>query len=358
MQAVLGLFDGWTMTAETFIKPSDELGYNLGFRSLTAVEWEEYSEFFKQMRSRSESLHATADPDNLRLNVELYSEKEATALHANVAKYVVAKLPEPKKAKPDDYFVMHLTTPKAAMVKDRDGDEQVRWVWSFNLYRKCKGYHITAPDGQQFDVCGPTQVLGYGGTARFCGVLQVGAGRDRSRSAGQCQTGPDQAYPGLRTPGIPVGGQSIGHCAICMREQVVRGERMVLHGYQRPGRGYIIGNCFGTGYKPYELGADACVEYIPVLEAHKRHYQKLLAGLKGGKVNQFVQKKRNYRTGRDDDVVVNRGDPSFADMLTAEIKNTGDQISYIETDIAEMHKRVKNWKPGTLRRVEGLPGVA
>ncbi len=48
--AILGLFNGWKIEKAVFIKPSDELGYNSGFRADTEVHTEEYSETFKQMR--------------------------------------------------------------------------------------------------------------------------------------------------------------------------------------------------------------------------------------------------------------------------------------------------------------------
>ena len=34
------------------------------------------------------------------------------------------------------------------------------------------------------------------------------------------------------------------------------------HGYRRPGVGYIIGDCPGVGYEPYETGTGACDHYL------------------------------------------------------------------------------------------------
>ena len=50
-----------------------------------------------------------------------------------------------------------------------------------------------------------------------------------------------------------------GHCAVCDSPQKIRSGRMVLHGYARPGTGYIVGACLGVGFPPYELSADGCV---------------------------------------------------------------------------------------------------
>lgn len=239
-QLVLGLFPGWGMVKQDFIKASDDIGWNdLGFRGLTTIMLN------GSKRSLYTSSRRTEHPTRL---VESRSdEADAKALHEKVAEYVVAELPEPKRAKPDQYFVMNLTAPVAVLDKDGDTD----WVWSFDLFRKCKGYRITAPDGQHFDVCGPTKVLGYGGTQDFGAFFKWALGNTDLEASVNAALGLAKHVKASERPRVAVGDQIIGHCAICMNEQVVRNGVMVLHGYQRPGHGYIIGNCFGIAYPPY-----------------------------------------------------------------------------------------------------------
>jgi len=344
--AVLGLFDGWTVSKQTFIKPSDR-GDDLQKISIEVVELNHWT---KKVEPRRISLHAWPRGDTT-LQVVSHSKAEATALHAKVAQYVVARLPEPEKAKPDQFFIMNLTTPEVTKSKN-DGQT---WTWSFDLYRKCNGYRITAPDGQHFDVCGPTKVLGYTGTKDFSAFFKWALANTDLEAQVNARLGIDKHVKASERPRVPVGGQTIGTCAICFHEQVVRGDQMVLHGYQRPGHGYIIGNCFGVGYKPYELSADACVAYVPNLEAHKTHYTENLAALKQGKVSGFKETERDYRTGRDVVVITKKGDAEYPRKLAAAIANAEQQIRYVTQDITEMHKRIDQWKPVTLRRVEGLP---
>ena len=351
-QAILGLFPGWTMTKETFLKPSD-LAWRGGFRDLTSVPFERWSEPFQRMMQDSYSLNATASRPDVRLHVRSNSQEEADALYDNVKKYVVTTLPDPKKTKADQYFVMNLTEPKPQ--EDKNGETE--WVWSFDLLRKCQGYRITAPDGQHFDECGPVKVLGYTGTKDFAMFFKWALENTDLEASINAKLGLKKHLKASERPRVPVGGQTIGTCAICLNAQVVRNGGMVLHGYQRPGHGYVVGNCFGTNEHPYEVSANACVAYIPVLEGYKTGYQQKLANLKGGKVTQFVEKKRNYRTGRDEQVITKKGDPNFDHMLASHISETERQITYIDRDIAEMNRRIKDWKPGTLRRNEGLPGV-
>jgi len=41
----------------------------------------------------------------------------------------------------------------------------------------------------------------------------------------------------------------IGWCPVCERDIKVRDDVLVHHGYQRPGVGYIIGDCVGVGVR-------------------------------------------------------------------------------------------------------------
>lgn len=59
-----------------------------------------------------------------------------------------------------------------------------------------------------------------------------------------------------------------GTCQICQRVQALKTTRsltLVLHGYERPGFGYILGNCQGTGVLPYELSCEATKEWHALL---------------------------------------------------------------------------------------------
>lgn len=57
----------------------------------------------------------------------------------------------------------------------------------------------------------------------------------------------------------------IGTCGICNNIQKLRKGELVLHGYSRPGYGWIQGECFGVGYKAWELSSESGVAYIESL---------------------------------------------------------------------------------------------
>jgi hypothetical protein len=60
----------------------------------------------------------------------------------------------------------------------------------------------------------------------------------------------------------------IGWCPVCQRDIKVRDGLLVHHGYRRPGIGYIVGDCPGVGYEPYELGVSACEHYLNDMIVH------------------------------------------------------------------------------------------
>lgn len=53
-----------------------------------------------------------------------------------------------------------------------------------------------------------------------------------------------------------------GTCPVCERAIRVRGGRMVHHGFQRPGRGHIVGDCYGVGHPPYEVSCAGTRAYL------------------------------------------------------------------------------------------------
>ena len=57
-----------------------------------------------------------------------------------------------------------------------------------------------------------------------------------------------------------------GTCGVCGQnvKMAAGGARteLVHHGFQRPGDGAILGDCFGVGYAPYELSPAACEAFL------------------------------------------------------------------------------------------------
>ena len=54
---------------------------------------------------------------------------------------------------------------------------------------------------------------------------------------------------------------TLGTCPVCERAIRVRAGKMVHHGYQRPGSGRIVGDCYGVGTPPYEVSSEGTRGY-------------------------------------------------------------------------------------------------
>lgn len=64
----------------------------------------------------------------------------------------------------------------------------------------------------------------------------------------------------------PSNASPSGTCGICRNVQKLKNEKLVLHGYSRPGYGWIEGKCFGVGYKAWELSKESGVDYLKRLK--------------------------------------------------------------------------------------------
>jgi hypothetical protein len=291
------------------------------------------------------SMRGTDSPTPLRLWVHS-SITDAQLFHDKVAAFSVKKLPEPKAAKSDDLFVMNLTVPTP--------DKDKALVWGFDLFRKCNGYRITAPNGKFFDVVGPTQTLGFGGTKDFQAFYKWAVKETDIESQINAKLGMERHVPTAERSRTAVGEQIIGTCAICEHEQVVHDVTMVKHGYQRPGVGYLIGECFGVSRPAYEVSPQACKDYLPVLRGALANYTNYLSRLKAKKIESFTRDKKDFRSGNVAKIVVKKGEREYDSILQSEISQTERQIGFVAEDITRITKKIENWKPGKLRKASPI----
>ena len=75
----------------------------------------------------------------------------------------------------------------------------------------------------------------------------------------------------------------VGTCGICHNIQKLRNHQLVLHGYTRPGYGWIHGSCFGVGYEAWELSPESVEDYIKHLAQAIPNQRDHIADLKSTK---------------------------------------------------------------------------
>ncbi len=134
--------------------------------------------------------------------------------------------------------------------------------------------------------------------------------------------------------------ENTGTCGVCGHEQKLKnGKTLVLHGYQRPGHGYIVGDCFGVGYQPWEKSKEAVVDYIKALEKMLKQRTEQLGKFENGEVKSLHVKDRSGKI-----VQIAPGDKGWEAAVNGNIQNLKNEIRYIGQDIAMYEGRVEKWE--------------
>lgn len=155
----------------------------------------------------------------------------------------------------------------------------------------------------------------------------------------------------------------LGWCPVCERDIKVRDNRLVHHGYQRPGHGYIVGDCFGVGYEPYELSATCCEEYLKLVLSRVRMYADNLRALEGPNGPEYLYFENydvetgKYIRGPSGQPVSIKLTHDEADALSARLPSwESNRYSWERTlriTIAQMRSQLDSWdREG--RRIEHL----
>ena len=94
-------------------------------------------------------------------------------------------------------------------------------------------------------------------------------------------------------------------CPCCLRPIAISKENyMVNHGYKRPGSGCLIGNCYGTRFKPLEESLDGVLFMIDLLEKHIKQIEETLE-----KANDWTEIKKYDYKGKVS--IIKKEDPMF-----------------------------------------------
>lgn len=88
----------------------------------------------------------------------------------------------------------------------------------------------------------------------------------------------------------------IGTCQACFGEFKVNegSHQIVLHGYKRPGHGYIVGNCAGTDHAPFEYDTALTVQIIASHRSAADTSRAYKEKLETGKVTKLIRYWQDY----------------------------------------------------------------
>lgn len=150
-------------------------------------------------------------------------------------------------------------------------------------------------------------------------------------------------------------------CQICERKQCIAKDRtMVLHGYTRPGYGFIQGSCFGVGHLDYTKSTSALVLYLASLKSMLVNAEANLRRYVLGQVTHFETMSAEYAKdehghtiyiGRKAQTVpvITSWAPGVSnrDKYEAHLKskhaNASTSVTQLEGEIARVERRIAAW---------------
>lgn len=141
----------------------------------------------------------------------------------------------------------------------------------------------------------------------------------------------------------------VGLCPICEGEFKLTVERrLVHHGYQRPGWGSIVGDCFAVGAPPYEISCEITKTYRSLVEVKKARAEAWLGRLKRGEVSELPIGRRRMVTPTS---------PEWPSALSMAIMEAEGAVSAAGKEIERVSGLIDRWVLRPLRTVDEMAGA-
>lgn len=150
----------------------------------------------------------------------------------------------------------------------------------------------------------------------------------------------------------------IGNCQLCEADQKLHQGRMVHHGYQRPGDGYIVGDCPGVHQEPYEVSCEAIKSYKVSLEQKLVSTEKSLARHQNNEITAMtVTRVQDHRIGHRNLIVEEyqvcvTSPYLWNNEMRDRIYEHERDISALKREIDRCTRRIAAWKPLPIRTIE------
>ena len=147
-----------------------------------------------------------------------------------------------------------------------------------------------------------------------------------------------------------------GTCQACFRAQKTRDGLLVLHGYKRPGYGYIEGRCFGVGFAPFEVSCERTKQFIAgvlkpalvkareTLTFYQRRPETLLYTTTTGYGSEKRLVSRTLTVGDKADYTSGTSHPSYESHLDHLIFSAERHIVQVESDLKFFETKIVTWK--------------
>ncbi len=158
----------------------------------------------------------------------------------------------------------------------------------------------------------------------------------------------------------------VGTCPVCGRRQKVISGNLVHHGYQRPGYGHIVGDCFSVGRVPHEVSSETAEAYRAAMGSKIDELGKAVETAKvapslhysyevyegGLSRRQKTVKWLSVERGAGPTTVDNRLIPSFKDVQAALLARLSEEIKWARGEAARMTALIDTWTEQPLTTVQ------
>jgi len=149
----------------------------------------------------------------------------------------------------------------------------------------------------------------------------------------------------------------MGNCQICEGDFKLHNGTMVHHGYERPGDGFIHGDCTCVSHPPYEVSCDMLKQYLVGLLDGLKGTKLYLERLIGGEVLELTVERRDYEASRCGKpaykrVKVLKGELEWATTFKSETHQVESKISNYYSEIKRVEARIAAWKPMPVREFD------
>ncbi len=240
-------------------------------------------------------------------------------------------------------------------------EENGQKFFTYRAWQGRAGVRIKSPDGKTFDVqMGRDQFLDSYPTNT--GVLKWL--REHTPFLKQINdrlgTMPIEQEREEKKQKIPT-RENTGTCPVCFnniklrptarkaRDKAMPG--ITLHGYKRPGTGYIHGECFGIDYPPFELSAEGSHAFIAELDQSIANIEHAIREYESGAVDElYVDRDRKLTLVKKSEAPPHE----WEKYLKEKISSSKAQKDWLTTTRAFVKRQADGWHPKPL---PGTPPV-
>lgn len=147
----------------------------------------------------------------------------------------------------------------------------------------------------------------------------------------------------------------LGYCPACDGDFKVRDGVLVHHGYQRPGYGHIVGDCFAVHMAPHETSPETAKKFLQHLQAIEASLVTRVEHLKT--TDTLLVEKTKYEGGKyvEYTVTLKKGEVEEYEWdrtQTRQIDRVQSALRVLRSDIERVQNLVDTWVEKPLRTVE------